>query len=279
MRVLVTGYRGLIGSRVIRLLAAAGHEVLGFDLVDGDDVTDKVAVSRVVDGCDGVIHLAAFDPPPPVTSTDAERVVEVNAIGSQHVLEACLLWGVPRFVFASSVDVLGIFMGEGTPSRLPIDESYPAEPVSAYGIAKRAVERVAKLMASEGGLTTICLRPPGVSDDATMARFRAARAEDEAFEWSPFWEYGAWIHVDDAAAAFVAALTCPAPPGGHATVLVAADDSNSDRFTSRELAERLLPDVPWWGDLEYDLDPHRSLLSNAAAKDLLGWAPERRWRG
>lgn len=289
MRVLVTGHRGMIGRVVLRALVAEGHRVAGFDRRDGQDVLDRGAVDRAVEGCGAVVHLAALQDPRPgehdapahtaVPGLDAARaVVEVNAMGSQHVMKACLLLGVPRLVVTSSVNALGVFMGQAMPDFLPIDDQHPARPRSPYRVSKRATERVAKAVSAEGGLTTICLRPPGVLDDTMIEELRQRRRHDPASEWRPVWEYGAWIHVDDLARAIVAAIRCPPPPGAHATLLVCADDVSSDRFAALEMVRRWAPMVPWRGDDDrYRADPWRSLVDAASAKALLDWAPQRRW--
>ena len=46
MRVLVSGSAGTIGVVVAATLRRAGHEVVSFDLVDGDDVLDAAARPR-----------------------------------------------------------------------------------------------------------------------------------------------------------------------------------------------------------------------------------------
>ena len=42
---------------------------------------------------------------------------------------------------------------------------------------------------------------------------RQAHAESAEAAWTPYWEYGSYIHVEDLARATVCALTCPDP--GH----------------------------------------------------------------
>jgi nucleoside-diphosphate-sugar epimerase len=180
-------------------------------------------------------------------------------------------------VIASSVNALGVFTGESLPDYLPIDDLHPARPLSAYGMSKRAVERVAGVMSREGGLTTISLRPAGVLDDAMVDELRARRRDDPSSEWLPAWEYGAWIHVEDLADAVVAALDCPTPPGGSATVLLAAADVCSDELPAREQVRRFAPGVEWRGGSEYDDDPYRSLIDTSRARVLLGWQPNRSW--
>jgi dTDP-L-rhamnose 4-epimerase len=46
VKVLLTGSAGFIGSHVLETLAAAGHEVVAFDVRTGDDVRDHAALDR-----------------------------------------------------------------------------------------------------------------------------------------------------------------------------------------------------------------------------------------
>src|SRR3546814_11048601 len=61
---------------------------------------------------------------------------EVNIVGSVNVLEGARTAGSRKVVFASSG---GTIYGEPAPSELPVKESHPQQPLSPYGVAKRAV--------------------------------------------------------------------------------------------------------------------------------------------
>jgi nucleoside-diphosphate-sugar epimerase len=271
-QVLVTGHRGLIGPYVVAELERQGHVAVGFDLTDGLDVRELDALCDAAQGCDFIVHLAAADDPLP-----ADSIVDTILIGTKNVLDAAIISGVERVVIASSVDALGIFMGEAPPKYLPIDDPHPAEPLTPYGAAKRAMELLAERTVDSSELVVICLRPPGVCDDAMMTKIRSYRAERASYEWDPIWEYSAWIHAEDLARAFVAACFCPVPPGRYACVLVAAADVNSDSHTGPELAALVHPTVTWRGDARYNTDPRRSLIESGPAVRLLGWQPQIRW--
>lgn len=261
MRVLVTGHRGHIGRHVVRALTAAGHDVMGFDLVDGDDVLDPEAVADALAGCNAVVHLALVD---------GGDLVTMNLEATWNVLSAA--GDLDRAVITSSVRALGCFAGAGLPAYLPIDDAHPASPSQPYDVLKLRTE----VLARDALVETVCIRPPHVLDDDGIAWVRRRRAADEAAEWTPFWEYGAWIHAEDLADAIERALVCDLPEE-HVVVTVAADDVSSDQVPGRELAERLLPDVEWRGGPEFDADPWRSLVACRSGRDVLGWSPRRRW--
>jgi nucleoside-diphosphate-sugar epimerase len=57
VRILVTGHHGNIGVPVTDLLNRQGHEVTGFDRVDGNDLLDLAAVRDAAVGCEAIVHL------------------------------------------------------------------------------------------------------------------------------------------------------------------------------------------------------------------------------
>ena len=116
-RTLITGATGFIGSHLVRLLVARGHEVavllrprtplgeLG-DLpvaVSRADVRDRRAVRRALKGTEHLFHLAG------TTNLGAARevVFALNVEGSRIVLEEALRAGVARIVYTSSVAAVG----------------------------------------------------------------------------------------------------------------------------------------------------------------------------
>jgi UDP-glucose 4-epimerase len=271
MRILLTGDRGFIGATLAIRLRAEGAVVVGYDRVDGRDILDAEAVVRAADACNAVVHLAAELACP----GQGAKLVVVNVVGTWNVLAAAEAAGVKRVVFMSSVNVLGVFKGEAAPDYLPLDDEHPARPVSAYGISKLLAEEMCRHFTARTGIGTICLRPPAVWDQATRVSIRSARQANPAFEWIPYWEYGAFIDVDDLCDAALSALACPDP--GQATALVCAPDISAT-VPARDLAKRLLPSVPWRGDAGYDIKPWRALINCDKAARLLGWTPRRGWR-
>lgn len=167
MRALVTGGAGFIGSHVCEALLRAGHEVAVLDdlssgrranlpagvvLYEGD-IRDRPFVDAVFRETrpEWVSHQAA--------QASVSRSVreprfdaEVNVLGLLNVLEASVAAGVARLVFASTGGALYGDVFE------PATEDHPAEPVSPYGITKRAGEGYLRAFARERGLRAVALR-------------------------------------------------------------------------------------------------------------------------
>ena len=273
MKVFLTGNRGGIGSVVERQLREGGHEVVGFDIATGDDILDAEAVERAMVDCDGVAHLAMLMG----REHPRDQVFASGTVGTWNVLDAAEKNGVKRVVSYSSVNAMGLFMGESEPDYLPFAEEHVCRPGRPYGTSKYVGEQVCRLFTERTGIATVCIRPPAVLSDERIAAMRQAHAERAEAAWTPYWEYGSYIHVEDLARATVCALTCPDP--GHEVLLVVAEDISSRAMSSREWAEHVMPHVPWRGGAEYDADPYRALVDGGRAQRVLGWKPEYRWDG
>ncbi len=273
MKVLVTGNEGMIGSVVEKVLRADGCEVIGFDIASGHNILNPNEIRSALVGCDAVVHLAALLGSAGETP---DEIMAVNLQGTWHILSAAAEAQLKRIVFFSSVDALGIFKGERKPDYLPLDDNHPCYPATPYAISKRLGEEMCRYFTDSTGISTICLRPPGVFDQETYDFIISNRRANPDFEWNPFWEYGAFLDVQDAAEAARCALHCSNP--GHVTLLLCAPDISSAHRTSFELAQYLMPEVDWRGGYEYEIEPYKALINTQLAEEVIGWVPRHRWR-
>jgi nucleoside-diphosphate-sugar epimerase len=143
-RILVTGFRGLIGSALVRRLHAAGWEVRGFDIAQGLDVVDAEAVAEALDGCEGVVHLAAVSR---VVwgERDPARCHLVNVTGTRNVLSAASRARRPVWVLAaSSREVYGQAVS------FPVGEAAELRPLNCYARSKVAAEKLVAASADSG---------------------------------------------------------------------------------------------------------------------------------
>ena len=138
--ILITGSEGLIGRALRAALEARGAEVVGLDLLGtGHQYGDVRSLRRIrdaLDGCDGVVHLAA------VSRVlwgehDPEECQSTNVGGLRNVLQALdERKRQPWLLFASSREVYG------QPRHLPATEDTPLRPVNIYGRSKVEGERL-----------------------------------------------------------------------------------------------------------------------------------------
>ena len=126
MKNLVTGATGFIGSFIAEDLVKRGEgvrafarntsdtkflEKLGVEIFRGD-LNDRDSIYEAVKGVDKIFHSAAMvgDWVP------REDAIRINVEGTRHLLEAASKEKVKRFVFISSLAVLGMRDHHNTPS-------------------------------------------------------------------------------------------------------------------------------------------------------------------
>jgi UDP-glucose 4-epimerase len=279
MSVLVTGGAGYIGSHTVRALSEAGESVVVLDsmefgrpdaVIDAElvvgDIHDATLVERVCadHAVTSLIHFAAYKSVGE-SMEKPTRYWHNNVDGTATLVDAALRQGVRDVVFSSSCSVYG------TPAEVPVVESAPVSPESVYAETKATVERMLGWYGVTGGLRSVSLR----YFNAAGASFDGRIGEDwstsinliplvmrAALLGEPVRVFGTdyptpdgtairdYIHVDDLAAAHVAALRYLAD-GGETTAVnlgtgtgssvfevIAATEAVAGKPVPRELAPR-----------------------------------------
>lgn len=160
MRILVTGAAGFIGSNTCDLLQERCHSVLALDNFStgkinnlknfqergGNFVDVNIVEKKIVQEVfhsfrpQAVLHLAAQ---PAITTSleDPQFDMDVNAYGTLVMIEAAILYGASRFVYASTS---AVYCEENSPRS--IKEDWRCKPSSPYGISKLAAENYVRVL-------------------------------------------------------------------------------------------------------------------------------------
>jgi UDP-glucose 4-epimerase len=198
-QVLLTGSSGGVGRAVAPVLERCGWAVRTFDIADGHDLRDPLAVSSAMRDCDAVVHAGALAHD---RAGSPVEIVATNLLGTWHVLDAAEAHGVSRVVYLSSAQVFGFAEGEGSPTYLPVDDDHPLNAARPYGMSKRLGEEMCEAWTFRTGIPTIVLRPVMILNDESLLLHSSETAELHAY-----------VHVDDVATATRLALG--ADLGGH----------------------------------------------------------------
>lgn len=295
-RILITGAAGLVGQGLLRLLGETQHEVIAGDIrepaflpanaayrpidVRGDDVAGAVSEFRP----DAVVHLASIVSPPKGSTREFEYQVDV--VGTQNVLDACIAGGVRRLVVTSS----GAAYGYYADNPVPLTEDCPVRGNAefAYAHHKRLVEEMlAQARIDHPALEQVVLRVGTVLgpklDNQITALFRKPRILALAGYDSPF----VFIWIDDLARIVLRAAT-----DGPAGIYNVAGDG---ALGSSEIADRLgkkmlrIPasalkallalakplGVSRYGPEQVRFLQYRPVLDNGRLKAVFGYMPEK----
>lgn len=278
MRTIVTGSSGLLGRHVAAALVEAGHAVLGIDVAAPPagarwehvtaDLTDLGQALQLVREAETVVHIAAIPRP---TGLPAGHVFRTNMAACYNVVEAGVLSGARRLVYASSMSVLGypFFEQPVVPSYLPFDSAHPTAPQDAYALSKWLGEEVvAAGVRRRPGLSAVSLRMPWIQTAETFPRDVVERRRRAALVARDLWGY---LDARDAAAAFVAAAERPLE--GHHRLFISAADTFMEVETDK-LVRAAYPAV----ELRRPLTGHETVFDLTEARELLGFEPRHGWR-
>src|SRR5438309_1551534 len=109
MRVLITGHRGYIGTRLCEMIKANKPLwiIRGYDIIEGDNICDCDRLRVVLDDFAPkvIIHLAALSAVG-TCHTEPERALFVNKTGTQRLVEAAKESGC-KIVYAGTCAVYG----------------------------------------------------------------------------------------------------------------------------------------------------------------------------
>jgi len=305
--VLVTGGAGYIGSHTAKALHDRGwrpvvydnlssgfrEAVLWGEFVHGD-VRNARALRETMEhhGVEAVIHFASLIE----VGRSVERpdlFYDTNVGGTAAILQAMQDAGVPRLVFSSTAAVYG--QPEGLAPGAALTETLPKEPTSPYGDTKLACERMIAAHARAFGLSAVALRYfNACGADASGLIGEAHDPETHLIpltiraglgEGKPLTVFGSdfdtpdgtclrdYIHVNDLAAAHVAALEVPLAAGQFEAANVGTGSGYSVLEVIRTTQQVLGQPIPHSIGPRRAGDPATLIADPSKANALLSWRP------
>jgi nucleoside-diphosphate-sugar epimerase len=143
MRVLVTGHKGYIGSKIFNKCKNLGYDVLGIDLKeDNKDILNIFSCKKYIEFKPEIIFHLAANPRIQYTIDNPSKSLMNNVYGTSVMLEYANRSKTKRFVFSSSSSIYG-------------NGDFP---VSPYGLHKLQSELECRLYSEYYGLDTVSLR-------------------------------------------------------------------------------------------------------------------------
>lgn len=302
MKVLVSGGAGYIGSHTVALLKLKGHHVVVLDSLEKGhrgaippdvpfyegEVSDVDLLRKIMTEhmLEGVIHFAGY--------TEVGESVEKpgkyfqnNFVAAKALVDCCVEFNVPRFVFSSTAAVYGI------PEEIPISEEVAKKPINPYGQSKLAFEYLLESYANAHSISCVALRyfnaagaglEVGEDHDpethlipiilqVALGKRSHLKIFGEDYDTPDGTCVRDYIHVLDLAEAHVLALE-KIEGGFHALNLGNGVGYSVRQIieVAREVTEREIKTEP--ADRRPG-DPDILVADPTKAKDLLGWNPTR----
>jgi len=293
-KILITGGAGYIGSVLTRLLLEKGYSVrvidclfwggeslLGvftdskFEFVKGD-VRNQKLQEEILQGIDGVVHLAAIVGDP-ACKANPTLATEINWEASKNLFDAASGMGVKHFVFASTCSNYGKMANANE----YIDEDGILNPVSLYAKLKVQFEKYL-LESSPEGMAACALRfstaygpSPRIRFDLTVNEFvkevvlnRELVVFGEQF-WRPY------CHTQDLANACLRVLEANKSIIGQEVFNVGDTDENYQKQTIVELIKKRKPEMKV-RFVKKDEDPRDYRVNFKKINKILGYKSEYR---
>ena len=297
MKILVTGGKGFIGSKIVEMLSkdhkvtvVDSHDTYGImtkeelnklfvwrtrnwntknvSMIQGDVLDRLVCLKAFSHNPDIVIHLATY---PRAKIVDNDPIVGIPKVinTTTNLLWHSEKFNVKKFVYISSSMVYGDFV-DG------MKEDGNTKPKNIYGEAKLTGERMVKLFAKRDGLNYNIIRPsgvygPGDMPDRVVSKFFAKAMKNETITLHNGNNKVDFTYRQDAATGIIqAALSSVA----NVSFNITAGNATS----LRTLAEMIIEITDSRSEIEdignHKLYPMRGTLDISRAKDLLGYEPK-----
>lgn len=283
--VLVTGSAGLLGRHVVRELQPRCN-VSGFDQrpcpedipQTVGDLADLSALRAACAGQDAIVHMAAM---PNIWSGPAEKILQVNVVGTWNLLQAAEDAGVKRVILCSSDSVLGFTVMSGAmrgPDYAPVDTTHALRCTDPYGLSKLLGEQVGRSFVERGKLQVLALRPVFVLYEEMYCEVRARASDPASYKGpaaggpssaggGPLWHY---VDPRDVARAFRLGLEAPSFDGFE-SLYISAVSTLAPEPTLQRLERVIGRSVDVRDPEVYRRNPFAPLYDLSRARDVIGF--------
>ena len=169
--VFVTGATGFVGRHLVAAMENCGYKVV-VGVRDTKAVHPKGKAKRFVlnehidldlTDVDCVVHLAGLAH---TVNASAERLNEINAVGTQRLSQLAAKQGVKKFVFLSSIGV------NGCSNEKPFTELSSARPFNDYTRSKYQAEQALIDATEKSSMQSIIIRVPLIYGKAAPGNFQ-----------------------------------------------------------------------------------------------------------
>jgi threonine 3-dehydrogenase len=295
MTTLITGGTGFIGAEIARILINNGEGPIHVaqrssdlgrlsDLADQVqlhhlDLSDAAEIDTVVAAIkpSRIFHFGAILTGP--GEQDPQTLLQANAIGFLHIIEAARKAGTEQFIFASSIGTYGRDLVPGA----EIDDLTLQRPTSVYGVTKVLGENLGAYYRAKYGLDFRSLRYPAIVGPGvttwSLAQYTSWMIERPA-QGEPF---SVWVEPEsvvalmwyqDAARAAVELAAAPMESITSINYLVDGAKPTPSALDLAEAVRRRIPDAQISFDPSEDsLGPRDIRLDDRAARQEWGWEP------
>ncbi len=304
MKVLVTGGAGYIGSHFVKLLSEKNYHVVVIDNLsrghreavsknihfEDIDLLDAGSLSYFIQTQmpSAVVHFAALA----YVGESVEhpdRYYQNNVVGSFNLIKLCAENGVKNFVFSSTCSIYG------NPTKIPISEDQPSQPINPYANTKLMIETLLKDFETASGIRHVSLRyfnaagadPSGLIGEShnpephliPIVLQTALSKRKKVFVYGN--DYNTkdstcirdYIHVNDLADAHLKALEYLNNRNESTIINLGTGNGNSVLEIIEKAKAITKKEIPFEVVSRREGDPAVLVADNKKAKDLLGWSP------
>ena len=167
--ILVTGATGFVGHHLCNALLDSSLHIkaavrslpenpanLSIEWVVIPTINADTDWREALEGVEVVIHLAARAHIMHETAQDVLQAFRtINTEGSQNLARQAASFGVKRFIFVSTIKVLGEQSG-----LMALNADSPVNPQDPYGLSKFEAEQALQQCAKASGMEFVIIRPP-----------------------------------------------------------------------------------------------------------------------